>query len=317
MRVHLVDGTYELFRHFFAVPSHADATGIEVAAVRGVVGSMLMMLERRRDARRRGHRPRDRVVPQRPVARLQDRRRHRAGAAGAVPPARGRPRRRSAWPCGRWSSSRPTTRWRRRRPSPARRPAGRARADLHAGQGPGQCVRATRVVQVDRRARTRLIDEAGVVAKFGVAPASIPDYLALVGDSADGFPGLPGWGAKSAAAVLARYGPPRRDPRRPASWEVTVRGAPRLARVLTAQRDRAGPPLQGPGDAPDLRGRRRVDRGLGVARADPRARHALQAFLRSAPLAERAREIAARRDLRPRGDAASGEAFSVRAPPST
>src|SRR5207245_9406699 len=68
-----------------------------------------------------------------------------------------------------------------------------------------QCVRGTRVVQMDRRTRA-VRDEAGVVAKFGVAPASIPDYLALVGDAADGFPGLPGWGAKSSAAVLSRYG---------------------------------------------------------------------------------------------------------------
>ena len=68
-----------------------------------------------------------------------------------------------------------------------------------------QCVRGTRVVQLDRRTRT-IRDEAGVVAKFGVPPASIPDYLALVGDAADGYPGLPGWGAKSAAAVLARFG---------------------------------------------------------------------------------------------------------------
>ena len=68
-----------------------------------------------------------------------------------------------------------------------------------------QCVRGTRVVQMDRRARTTR-DEAGVIAKFGVPPASIPDYLALVGDSADGYPGLPGWGAKSAAAVLAKFG---------------------------------------------------------------------------------------------------------------
>ena len=68
-----------------------------------------------------------------------------------------------------------------------------------------QCVRGTRVVQMDRRTRT-IRDEAGVIAKFGVPPASIPDYLALVGDAADGYPGLPGWGAKSAAAVLAKFG---------------------------------------------------------------------------------------------------------------
>ena len=78
----------------------------------------------------------------------------------------------------------------------------------------GQCVRGTRVVQLDRR-RDHLIDEDGVIEKFGVSPASIPDYLALVGDSADGFPGLAGWGAKSASAVLARWAASRTSPRTP------------------------------------------------------------------------------------------------------
>ena len=95
----------------------------------------------------------------------------------------------------------------------------------------GQCVRGTRVVQMDRRKQV-VIDEAGVIAKFGVPPASIPDYLALVGDSADGFPGLPGWGAKSAAAVLARWGRIEDIPASPDDWEVMVRGAAKLAAAL-------------------------------------------------------------------------------------
>ena len=78
----------------------------------------------------------------------------------------------------------------------------------------GQCVRGTHIVQLDRR-KNVLVDEDGVVAKFGVGPSSIPDYLALVGDSADGFPGLAGWGAKSAAAVLARWGHLEDIPRDP------------------------------------------------------------------------------------------------------
>src|SRR5215203_6750175 len=86
-----------------------------------------------------------------------------------------------------------------------------------------QCVCGERVVQLDRRAR-QVRDEAGVVKKFGVPPASIPDYLALVGDSADGYPGLPGWGAKSAATVLARYGSIDQIPDRASQWDVTVRG---------------------------------------------------------------------------------------------
>jgi len=101
-----------------------------------------------------------------------------------------------------------------------------------------QCVSGDRVVQFDRRAR-QMRDEAGIVAKFGVPPASIPDYLALVGDSADGYPGLPGWGAKSAAAVLARYGHIDRIPDRAAAWDVSVRGASALAATLAAQREQA------------------------------------------------------------------------------
>jgi PAS domain S-box-containing protein len=99
----------------------------------------------------------------------------------------------------------------------------------------GQCVRGGRVVQLDRRNRV-VYDEAGVTAKFGVAPASIPDYLALVGDSADGYPGLPGWGARSAAAVLAHYGTIEAIPDAPGQWAVAVRNRPALAATLRAQR---------------------------------------------------------------------------------
>ncbi len=103
----------------------------------------------------------------------------------------------------------------------------------------GQCVDGNRVVQLDRR-KGETLDEAGVVAKFGVAPASIPDYLGLVGDSADGFPGLPGWGAKSASAVLARYGRIEDIPENVADWDVPgLRGAARLAETLAGQRDLA------------------------------------------------------------------------------
>jgi 5'-3' exonuclease len=96
----------------------------------------------------------------------------------------------------------------------------------------GQCVRGRRVVQFDRRKR-ELIDHDGVVAKFGVEPASIPDYLGLVGDSSDGFPGLPGWGARSAAAVLARYGHLEEIPAAAGQWDVAgLRGAAKLAITL-------------------------------------------------------------------------------------
>jgi 5'-3' exonuclease len=100
----------------------------------------------------------------------------------------------------------------------------------------GQCVEGTRVVQYDRR-KQEIIDHDAVVAKFGVEPASIPDYLALVGDSADGFPGLPGWGAKSASAVLARHRHLEQIPDRIADWDVPgLRGAEKLAAALRDER---------------------------------------------------------------------------------
>jgi 5'-3' exonuclease len=101
-----------------------------------------------------------------------------------------------------------------------------------------QCVRGTRIVQLNRRTRT-FFDEAAVVAKFGVLPESIPDYLALVGDAADGFPGLPGWGAKSAATVLAKYRHIEAIPADPRVWNVSVASAGKLAETLQRDRDRA------------------------------------------------------------------------------
>lgn len=101
-----------------------------------------------------------------------------------------------------------------------------------------QCVRDDRVVQLDRR-RGELRDHDGVIAKFGVEPASIPDWLALVGDSADGFPGLEGWGAKSSATVLAHYRHLDRIPADVGEWEVKPRGAAKLAATLVEQRDHA------------------------------------------------------------------------------
>jgi 5'-3' exonuclease len=101
-----------------------------------------------------------------------------------------------------------------------------------------QCVRGQRVVQLNRRTRA-IMDEAGVVQKFGVPPASIPDYLGLVGDAADGYPGLPGWGAKSTAAVLARYRHLEHIPSDWRTWGVNAANPARLARALEESRDRA------------------------------------------------------------------------------
>ena len=101
-----------------------------------------------------------------------------------------------------------------------------------------QCVKGQRVVQLDRRKR-ELRDEKGVIARFGVGPASIPDYLALVGDSADGFPGIPGWGEKASGAVLGRYAHLEKIPVSHTQWEVAVRGAARLAAALEEHRELA------------------------------------------------------------------------------
>ena len=101
-----------------------------------------------------------------------------------------------------------------------------------------QCVRGTRVVQFDRRKRL-IRDEAGVIAKFGVVPTSIPDYLALVGDTADGYPGLRGWGAKSSAAVLSRYGKLEDIPADSQAWNVDVTSPKAIAQTLEEQRDLA------------------------------------------------------------------------------
>jgi len=101
-----------------------------------------------------------------------------------------------------------------------------------------QCVRGDRIVQLDRRTGERR-NESGVQQKFGVLPESIPDWLALVGDSADGYPGLPGWGARSAAMVLARYRHLEDIPALAMKWDVPVRGALRLATTLAEQRERA------------------------------------------------------------------------------
>ncbi|MFM8863123.1 MAG: 5'-3' exonuclease H3TH domain-containing protein, partial [Acidimicrobiia bacterium] len=101
-----------------------------------------------------------------------------------------------------------------------------------------QCVVGRRVVQFDRR-KGQMFDHDGVIERFGVPPESIPDYLALMGDTADGFPGLPGWGAKSASTVLARYGHIEAIPVDPAEWDVTVRGAAKLAATLDEQRELA------------------------------------------------------------------------------
>jgi len=234
MQVHLVDGTYELFRHFFALPEHLDPSGVDVSAVRGVVGSVLGLLEEGathvgvatdqviesfRNDLYDGYKTGAGVDPvlfaEFPL--LED-------ALEALGVA--------VWAEVVLEADDALA-------SAALTAAGDARVDRVLICTPdkdlAQCVEDPRVVQFDRR-QGKLIDEAAVWAKFGVGPASIPDWLALVGDSADGFPGLPGWGAKTAGAVLARYGSLREIPDDPTRWDVDVRGAAKLTATLREQR---------------------------------------------------------------------------------
>jgi 5'-3' exonuclease len=231
MQVHLLDGTYELFRHYFAVPSHHDADGVEVAAVRGVLGTVLTMLE---DGATHLGVATDHVIE----SFRNDLWPGYKTSAGIDPELLAQfPLLEEAlealgvcvWAMVEQEAD-----------DALAAAAAVAAADRRVEQvlictpdkDLAQCVADPRVAQLDRRHR-RLLDEAGVREKFGVGPSSIPDWLALVGDSADGFPGLPGWGAKSAAAVLARYEHLEKIPERAHQWDVSVRGAMKLATTLT------------------------------------------------------------------------------------
>jgi 5'-3' exonuclease len=237
MQVHLVDGTYELFRHFFALPEHLDPDGVDVGALRGVVSSVLGLLEEGathvgvatdhviesfRNDLWPGYKNGEGIDPvlRAQFAPLEDALRWLGVAVWAEVELEADDALASA--------------------------AAVAEADERVerifictpDKDLGQCVRDPVVTQLDRR-QGKLIDEAGVRAKFGVSPPSIPDWLALVGDSADGFPGLPGWGAKSAGTVLARYERIEDIPALGRDWEVDIRGAAKLAATLDAQRDLA------------------------------------------------------------------------------
>lgn len=230
MKVHLVDGTYELFRHYFAVPSARDAEGAERGAVRGVLGSVLGLLE--------GGATHVGVATDHVVESFRNRLYPGYKTGEGVDPdllAQFHPLEEAlqamgvvVWPTVELEAD-----------DAMASAAATAVADPRVDQvllctpdkDLAQCVAGDRVVQFDRRART-VRNAAGVREKFGVDPASIPDYLALVGDAADGFPGLPGWGAKTASTVLARYGRLEEIPRDGGRWDVPVRGAARLAGTL-------------------------------------------------------------------------------------
>jgi 5'-3' exonuclease len=237
MIVHLIDGTYELFRHFYALPSAHDPDGREIAAVRGVVGSVLGMLNRGAthvavatdhviESFRNDLWPGYKTgVGVDPALLAQFEPLEEALSALGV----------AVWPMVEFEADDGLA-------------AGAARAALDPAvervlictpdKDLAQCVIGTRVVQLNRRTNA-VRDEAGVVEKFGVSPASIPDYLALVGDAADGYPGLPGWGAKSTAAVLSRFGRLEQIPDDWRTWSVNAANPAALARTFERERDRA------------------------------------------------------------------------------
>jgi len=237
MDVYLIDGTYELFRHYYALPSAKTKDGREVAAVRGVVGSVLSLLngvathlavatdhviESFRNQLWPGYKTGEGVEPellaQFPL--LEE-----ALTALGV----------AVWPMVEFEADDALASG----AAAAARDAAVERVIICTpDKDLAQCVRGTRVVQMDRRSRA-IRDENGVIAKFGVPPPSIPDYLALVGDSADGFPGLPGWGAKSTAAVLAKYRHLEHIPDDWRTWGVNAANPAALARTLAHERDRA------------------------------------------------------------------------------
>ncbi len=232
MRVHLVDGTYELFRHHFGLPEEVRAA--PDAAVRSVIEGTVALLEEGvthlgvatdhvvesfRNELWPGYKTSEGMDPAilRQFAPLEE----ALGELGVT-----------VWAMTDLEAD----------DALASASVVASNDDdveqvciLTADKDLAQMVRGTRVVQVDRR-RQRVIDHDGVVEKFGVEPASIPDLLALVGDQADGFPGLPGWGMKSAAAVLSRYRHLANIPDDAGEWDVAVRGAPRLAARLRDDR---------------------------------------------------------------------------------
>jgi 5'-3' exonuclease len=238
VKVHLVDGTFELFRAYFGAPSARSPSGQEVGATRGLLRSMLSLLRERevthvacafdtviesfRNQLFEGYKRGDGLEPalweQFPLA-------ERGCAALGL----------TVWGMREFEADDALAAGARRYGA---EPGVEQVVLCSPDKDLAQCVDGDRVVTVDRVRRTRR-DEAGVWKRFGVGPASIPDYLALVGDAADGIPGIPGWGAKSTAAVLAHYTHLEAVPDDPEAWAVTVRGARRLAANLAEGREAA------------------------------------------------------------------------------
>jgi 5'-3' exonuclease len=237
LNVHLIDGTYELFRHYYALPSARDKDGREIAAVRGVLTSVLGMvkggathlavatdqvIESFRNGLWPGYKTGAGIEPDL-LAQFPLLEEVLAAAGIAV------------WPMVEFEADDALAAGAE---AAARDPRVEQVIVCTPDKDLAQCVRGTRVVQLNRRTQATY-DEAGVVRKFGVSPASIPDYLALVGDAADGYPGLPGWGAKSTAAVLAKFGHLEAIPRDSGDWHVNATSARALENTLASEYDRA------------------------------------------------------------------------------
>jgi 5'-3' exonuclease len=238
MNVHLIDGTYELFRAFYAVPSAKNSAGVEVGAVRGLARSLLSLLrepgtshlavafdhviESFRNELFAGYKTGAGIDPD---LWSQFELAERACAALGI----------VVWSMVEFEADDALA-------TAAQRFSAAPEVEQILIASPdkdlAQCVRGTHVVCLDRM-RKNLLDEAGVRAKFGVTPAQIPDYLALVGDTADGIPGIPRWGAKSSAAVLSAHGTLENIPDSAAAWQVSVRGAAALAESLASRRSEA------------------------------------------------------------------------------
>jgi 5'-3' exonuclease len=237
MEIYLIDGTYELFRHFFAMPSAKDDQGREVGAVRGVLNSVKSVIERNstyvgvatdhvvesfRNDLYPGYKTGEGIEPtlysQFPILEEE------LVKMGV-----------KVWPMVEFEADDALA-------SAAVKAAKEVRVDRVVICTPdkdlGQCVSGDRIVQLDRRKQI-FLNEGGIVEKFGVRPESIPDYLALVGDSADGFPGVKGWGKKAAASLLSRYVHIENIPLDCKQWDSSIRGAKALAESLAASMDEA------------------------------------------------------------------------------
>jgi 5'-3' exonuclease len=290
VKVHLVDGTYELFRHYYGMPEETRGAS-ELGGVRGVIDSLLYLLaegathvgvatdhviESFRNDLWPGYKSSEGMEP---------------GILAQFGPLE---QALEALGVRLWAMTDLEA------DDALASAAAVAEEDpsvdqvliLSPDKDLAQCVRGDRVVLVDRRKRL-VLDEDAIVDKYGVHPASIPDWLALVGDSADGFPGLPGWGAKTSAAVLSAHPHLGDIPDAPGQWNVTVRGAPKLAAVLAAGREAADLFL----DLATLR----IDRSLLPSVGDLEWKGPTDGFrlmaerLHAPQLADRAAAIAARR----------------------